>query len=421
MKKIYLSVFLFLIFSICMTRSAYAGNVQRTFWKYQCIDTMKTSRDRARSVPKEGNPRGVIVGELEMIKDLGGNCVAVGTPYDEEFIPYLKMWAEEAHKRNLTVWFRGNFSRWEGWYGYPKDLTPSDHLKLTEEFIKNHSDLFADGDAFDPCPECEGYGPWNVPEDNASYLQFRQLQVLTLDRLFANLRKKVITNRLSTIGGRARDVYDAETIRELRGMVTIDHYVENTEDMETYIRYFSDEFGAQTFVGEFGAPNPGINGEMDEDEQASFIESIFEVLYENRKDVSGINYWVLRDGTTSLLNPDGTYRKAAYIIKSFYKPSDFSFTITDSFGDPLEKVQINIGNGKEIIYSDSEGKANALMRGGEYVVVIEKENYEPTTLILSETEEADVILKREKEDIFYEIRSYWKRFMLLLRKKLKVG
>lgn len=391
-------------------RASYQGE---RFWKYQCIDTMKTSRDEARSLPKQGDTEKVITKELDAIQDLGANCVVVGTPYDEEFVPFLTLWVEAAHKRGLSVWFRGNFSGWEGWYGYPKNMTPQEHIAQTEKFILNHANLFFDGDAFDPCPECEGGGPWSVPFDNTQYLKFKQEEVRSMDEAFGKIQKKVITNRLSTIGGRARDVYDAGTVKSLRGVVTIDHYVKDTIGMESYIRYFRDKFKARTFIGEFGAPIPDINGDMSESDQADFIGSVFDVFYRNRADIEGINYWVLTGGTTSLLYPDGSYRKAAFVVKSYYEPINLSFTITDSLGEKINGAQIDIGNGRDVVYSDENGNAESLLPAKEYPVVIKKQNFKPVTLMISGSKKTEITLEPEKADFFYNLRMFFKTSKLL--------
>src|SRR5437764_393443 len=87
-----------------------------TAWKYQCIDTMKVSRDEARLLAHDKNAQKEIAQQMEEIKKLGANCVAIGTPYDKEFIPILTIWVTEARKQHLHIWFRGNFSGWEGWF-----------------------------------------------------------------------------------------------------------------------------------------------------------------------------------------------------------------------------------------------------------------------------------------------------------------
>src|SRR5258708_307200 len=103
---------------------------------------MKFSRDAARTEATNPNAQKEIANEVQVIKQFGANCISVATPYDEEFVPYLKMWIEEARKEDLHVWFRGNFSSWEGWFEYPKGMSTQDHLQKTKQFILTHPDLF---------------------------------------------------------------------------------------------------------------------------------------------------------------------------------------------------------------------------------------------------------------------------------------
>src|SRR5260221_677152 len=121
-----------------------------TLWQYQCIDTMKLSRDGARSLIKKSDYQQTIKKTVDAISGMGANCIAIGTPYDEEFVPYLTDWVKASREAHLHIWFRGNFSAWEGWFSYPKGMTPQEQLTKTRQFITSHSDLFADGDVFTP-------------------------------------------------------------------------------------------------------------------------------------------------------------------------------------------------------------------------------------------------------------------------------
>src|SRR6266516_910341 len=63
-----------------------------TLWQYQCIDTMKLSRDGARSLIIKPDYHETIKKTVDAIAGMGANCIALGTPYDEEFVPYLAEW-----------------------------------------------------------------------------------------------------------------------------------------------------------------------------------------------------------------------------------------------------------------------------------------------------------------------------------------
>ena len=81
---------------------------------------MKYSRDLAREKLDDPSFDKIIDKQMADISATGANYVAIGTPYDAEFIPMLKRWVASARKHNLHVWFRGNFSGWEEWFDYPK-------------------------------------------------------------------------------------------------------------------------------------------------------------------------------------------------------------------------------------------------------------------------------------------------------------
>jgi hypothetical protein len=145
-------------------------------WHYQCIDTMKDSRDSARQFTGDSEKAKIFIqNEVSIIKSLGASCVALGTPYDQEFIPLLSWWALEVHKQGMQVWFRSNFSGWEGWFDYPEFTTAEEHYKLLKEFILANPNLFAEGDILSPAPEAENGilgNPWRSWEARADLKNF---------------------------------------------------------------------------------------------------------------------------------------------------------------------------------------------------------------------------------------------------------
>ena len=166
-------------------------------WEIRSIDTMKTSRDMARAELNNMAFDTNIKKELDAIKKTGANYVAIGTPYDKEFLPYMKRWVKYARERDLHIWFRGNWSTWEGWFDYPKSLTPEEHLKLTRTFILENKNLFADEDIFDSCPECENAGHWVQPLRDQEYNEFIRAQVKNNSEAFNIIDKKFIYIKIS--------------------------------------------------------------------------------------------------------------------------------------------------------------------------------------------------------------------------------
>ena len=381
---------------------------QSYLWQIRAVDTMKTSRDKARVRLYDLKFDTEIEKELLTIKNMGANYAAIDTPYDEEFLPYLKRWIKQARKTDLKIWFRGNWSNWEGWFDYPKNLTPERHHAKTAEFIETHPELFEDGDIFDPCPECENAGFWKQPDDNAKYNEFIQNQRIVLKNSFNKINKKVYTNIFSIIGGRAKEVLDKKTLDALDNVVTIDHYIKNPSSMTEYINYFSKNFQTKVLVGEFGAPIPDINGSMDEEQQALFINEVLRELYKNKTDVLGINYNVLSLGTTKLLNDDGTERQAVDVVKNYFIPGVVKGTVTNTLGDLLKNIPVRTS---DVLNSTATGRqghytisipastVDIAVGGKKYKTIVQKEVVDRGAEITN-----DVVLEPQKIGFIYRIR-----------------
>ncbi len=290
-----------------------------TLWRFQSIDTMKYSRDLSRE--KLGDPTfdSVIEKQVADIAATGATHVAIATPYDEEFYPILKRWVEAARKYHLNVWFRGNWSGWEGWFNYPK-ITRAEHIKKTAEFIQKHADLFVNGDVFTACPECEngGNGDPRQTGDIAGHRKFLIDEYRVTKSSFKTINKNVTSNFDSMNGDVARVIMDRATTAALDGIVTIDHYVATPAQLALDVESISRASGGKIVLGEFGAPILDINGQMSQDEQAKWITDALSKLAQTH-DVIGINYWTNIGSSTSLWNQDGTARKAVSAITTVYK------------------------------------------------------------------------------------------------------
>ncbi len=288
-------------------------------WHFTSVDTMKYSRDNAR------NPKTIadIPFYVKSIADLNASYVAIGTPYDEEFYPFLKLWVKEARKNNLKVWFRGNFSSWEQWFDYPAFADIKEHHTLTAKFIENHPDLFEDGDIFTPVPEAENGGPGDPRGNAGKTVEFNHFIVDSYDNCVASFKlihKDVKCGYFSTNGDIAKDIITEETVSKTGNVIVIDHYVNSAQKMSDDIDYLTNKFpGAKIVLGEFGAPIEDINGNMTEQEQADFVEQVLSVLVEHKTQVIGVNYWLISGGKTAVYNQDKTPRLLAEVIKIYFK------------------------------------------------------------------------------------------------------
>ncbi|MBU4210790.1 carboxypeptidase-like regulatory domain-containing protein [Patescibacteria group bacterium] len=415
MKKIIkLFTYIVVVFSFFLGPNfTYASNTHPELWPVRSIDTMKTSRDKARAELNNPDFDTQIEKELTLIKEIGANYVAIDTPYDKEFLPFLKRWISLARKMGLKVWFRGNWSNWEGWFEYEKNMTPQEHIRKTVEFIETNPDLFEDGDAFDPCPECENSGWWKQPQDDEKYNQFIQNQRIAVKTSFSKIKKDVHSNWFSIIGGRAKEVLNKKTFKTLDNLVTIDHYIKDPLGMGEYIDYFSQNFDTKVLLGEFGAPIPDINGDMDETEQAEFINQLFIQFYKHKDNVLGMNYWVITDGTTSLLNSDGTTRQAFEIIKNYYIPGVIKGTIKNTLGDRLKNISIKTSDGLNSAITDRKGSYKMIVPAGDTTILINQSKYDQATdkITISHGSEItkDIILTPKTPSILYKLRLFLKK------------
>ena len=381
------------IFSAVAPKKTMAES-ETTFWKYQCIDTMKISRDNARKWANKSDLQTHIDWEMKTIKGLGANCVAIDTPYDSEFMPYLTQWVNGARKQHLHVWFRGNFAGWEGWFNYPKITSNDVLLSKLQKFITDNQQLFQDGDIFTGAPEAENGGSYNQVEKNeyASFRAFLISQYNMEHATFAQIHKDVSVDWQSMNGGLAKRMLDQNTVDNTGGVVTIDHYIKNSSDMGGFVNYFDNKFKSKVVIGEFGAPIPDINGAMTEDQQATFVDKLMQELVTNRSKVVGINYWDLYDGSTALINPDESPRKVAAVIKKYYDPTIIQGTITDQLDKPIANASVKTDDGAAETVTDKNGNY-FFPTAASSVTIIVNDGKDSTTATIQNIPTSQTIIK----------------------------
>jgi hypothetical protein len=293
-------------------------NGYTTIWNFQSIDTMKYSRDLSRQKLNDDSFNAIIDMQVKNIAATGATHIAIDTPYDDEFFPILKRWVVSARKYKLKVWFRGNWSGWEGWFGYSK-IDRETHIAKTREFILNHRDIFQDGDIFTACPECENGGPGDPREtgDLRGHRKFLIDEYAVTKQAFKQIGKNIASNYDSMNGDVASVVMDKATTQALDGIVTIDHYVATPEQLVAKVNEIAKNTGGKVVLGEFGAPIPNLNGDMTQDQQAAWISQALSLLIKS-PNIIGMNYWTNVGSTTALWNDDESERKAVSVIKNFY-------------------------------------------------------------------------------------------------------
>lgn len=321
-------------------------------WVIQSIDTMKYSRDLARAKLNDDDFSQVIDTQVRNIAETGANYVAIDTPYDQEFLPMLSRWVLAARKYNLHVWFRGNFSGWENWFGYPR-ITRAQHMEKTQSFILDHPDIFEDGDIFSACPECENGGPGDPRHtgDVSGFRNFIITEYALAQGAFEEIGKKVSANYYPMNADVAKLVMDKQTTLSMGGVVVVDHYVNSPETLVDDIRKIQEKTGGKIVLGEFGAPIPGIHGKMTEPQQAQWIESVLGKLI-TVSWVDGVNYWSNAGGTTGIWDKDGKAFSAVPIIKKYFKPEIVFGIVTDERNYPISGARVSF-LGKEVISRDN--------------------------------------------------------------------
>ncbi len=296
--------------------------ISRT-WQVKSIDTMKSSRDQASAKLKDPKYYTQVDAQVRDIKETGANYVAVATPYDNDFLPILRLWIKAARKNQLKVWFRGNFSAWEGWFDYSRTLTRADHIRLIRDFISNNPDLFEDGDIFTACPECENGGPGDH-RNQTSIEDFRNFMTderKAVDSEFKKIGKKVYSNYNSMNLDVAKLVYDYQTLKEMDNLIVVDHYVRYANDFVNHINDLAQSTNAQIMIGEIGAPVPGIHPSMNEDEQAAYLDKVFSGIAKNKM-VIGVNWWVNMGGQSAIFRDINKPLKAKSTLEKYFKAPD---------------------------------------------------------------------------------------------------
>lgn len=373
-----------------------------TSWEIQSIDTMKYSRDLARENITNSEFDKVIDQQVSQISQLGATHVAIGTPYDPEFIPYLTRWVNSARAHGLNVWFRGNFSGWENWFEY-EDITTNQHLEKTAEFITNNPNLFVDGDIFTSCTECEN-GQLGDPRFNGDLAGFRQFiedLYAVSSESFKSIGKDVESNFFSMNGDVASLVMDREFSEKIGGIIVVDHYVRDPDKLNSDINRLAEDTGAKIVLGEYGAPIPDIHGEMSETQQAQWVEDSLELLSQN-PNLLGINYWVLNAGSTSLLNDDDTLRSAATVLSDYFRPKFVIVDIRNELGFPITNATAI--SGTNINKANAEGIISIPYIHDTETILIDAPTYKSIELTADElSSNSPIILEKENKNLIFEI------------------
>ncbi|MFM2331126.1 MAG: hypothetical protein RLZZ26_633 [Candidatus Parcubacteria bacterium] len=376
----------------------------------QSIDTMKHSRDMAEQVldtPRDF--QSMIDGEMSLIAGAGATHVALGTPYDAHFLPVLKLWVASARAHGLSVWFRGNFSGWEGWFNYPKIDRPT-HEQMLKDFIHANPDLFKSGDVFTPCPECEngGSGDPRQTGDKSGYNAFLVDEERIAATEFA-LQGKYVAVYPSMNADIARQSISPSTVAAFGGTILIDHYVSSVAQFTSDISAIPKQLNANVGLGEVGAPIPDLNGDMTQAQQAKYIDSLFNAMYQARDTIPVVNYWTLTDSSTKLINDDGTPREAYTTVQNYFKAYNAYGLVYNSLGESVGGVEARIDGTH--YHTTADGTYQLFVPRQYSSITIEAPGYSAATLEMP-TDATTTLLRRDVHlkpiapDWWYETRAY---------------
>jgi hypothetical protein len=371
------------------------------FWEIQSIDTVKYSRDVAREKAKDASYDKVIDTQVKLIAGAGATHLAVGTPYDEEFVSFLTRWVTSARKYGLKIWFRGNFSGWERWFNYEK-ISRDEHLNLLDEFIRANGELFENGDIFSSCTECENGGPGDPRRtgDAEGHRAFLIDEYKAASAAFRAVGKNVRT-LFPMNGDVARLVMNEQTTAALGGIVVIDHYVRNPERLSQDIVSLAKQSEGKVVLGEFGAPIPDIHGTFTQSQQAEWVDGALAEISKNPK-LIGVNYWTSFGSSTNIWNADGTSREVAAVIAKYYSPSVVSATVKDEAGQAIEAARVTLGPRSTL--TDKSGGFLMPVVESDSLLEIKAAGYEDKEVSLAAGQKTTVHLTKVDENLLFRIR-----------------
>jgi hypothetical protein len=392
------------------TNVSFGANNDVRIWEIQSIDTMKFSRDIAREKLRDTSFEKEIETQVSNIAKTGVTHIAISTPYDDEFVSFLRSWVKAARKNNIKVWFRGNLSGWEGWFGYAK-ITREEHTAKIAEFIRKYPELFEDGDMLSSCPECENGGPGDprMTGDVKEYRAFLINEYKATQQAFKEIGKKVNTSTFSMNGDVARLVMDEDTTRNLGGVVTIDHYVKTVDKLIADIDSLAQQSKGKILLGEFGAPIPDIHGNFSDEEQEAWIKQALDRISRDHN-VIGINYWVNKGSSTEIWDDTNTPKKAVSVIQKYFTPTKRTLVVKNELGNFINEPSVVTSRGT--FTGNLFGKVEFVSHPEDQKILVSANEYFTKDIPVSDIhdEEIKVTLTKENEGILFRIAKWISQF-----------
>ena len=365
---------------------------------------------------------------MVLISQAGATHVAIDTPYDSQFLPVLQEWVASARAHGLSVWFRGNFSGWEGWFNYTT-ITPAEHETMLNQFILNSPNLFQSGDIFTPCPECENGGPGDPRQtgDTADYQKMLADEYWISNKDFHTIGKSVQVY-FSMNGDIARHIMTPDSAQAVGGTLLVDQYDSSVAGFNSDLTDYSTWIGTPIGVGEFGAPIPNLNSNMTAGGQAVYVGGLLNVLANGigptgQTGPNGqsavpplVNYWDLKGGSTALVSDSGQPLPVYSMVKSYYTAPAIYGAITDDSGHVIPGVQVSALSALTSplnTTSDNQGFYQIFLPQSYRTVTFQKTGYEPATVTLPSgfTNSAinNIVMTSATQSLFYKLKVFFER------------
>jgi hypothetical protein len=284
-------------------------------------------------------------------------------------------------------------------------MTQTEHIQKTRDFILAHPDLFADGDIFSSCPECENGGPGDprLNGDVAGHRKFLRDEYAVVKNAFGTIGKKVRANYFSMNGDVARLIMDKETTRGLDGLVVIDHYVATPEKLVKDVQDIAATSGGRVVLGEWGVPIPDINGRMTEVERADWMKKALTGLESLGDKLGGMNYWLAVGGFTELWPQGSETSEVSRVLQKFYQPQVVYGRVSDEFGRPLSGAHISI-NGRAVKNVRSDGYFEEWLPEEVFTIIVAADGYETAQLENPDiSRQLNIILVKQDKGIFFRL------------------
>jgi uncharacterized protein YegP (UPF0339 family) len=200
-------------------------------------------------------------------------------------------------------------------------------------------------------------------------------------------------------------VMDRETTKALGNIVVIDHYVDSPKKLPIDIQNIAIKSGGKIILGEFGAPIPDINGKFSEEEQSAWIrEALLEIS--EIPELVGINYWTSFGGSTALWDANYKSKIAVGVINEYFKPRIISGRVKNEIGSPIRSATVLVGI--RSVKTNENGKYSLPYVQENSEILIKAKGYLTKQANIVNQGNRDIILIKEKENIFFKIGKFIK-------------